>query len=111
VDSPLCKELKLAVNELKVSVSFTKVMEDFSKRCAIHEISLFANAMLLNYRKGGSDFVFALSSLHHELWQKRKAISRTLGEEASSKLVFPMVLIFVIVMVIVGSPAILMMNG
>ncbi|MDQ0888523.1 hypothetical protein QFZ81_003611 [Paenibacillus sp. V4I9] len=37
-------------------------------------------------------------------------MSRTLGEEASSKLVFPMVLIFVVVMVIVAAPALLMMK-
>jgi len=44
------------------------------------------------------------------MWERRKAMTRTLGEEAASKLVFPMVMIFMVVMVIVGAPAILMMN-
>ncbi|WP_171681914.1 type II secretion system F family protein [Paenibacillus planticolens] len=108
--SPLYKELSQAVHELEMNVSFSRVMEDFSKRCALHEVSLFTSAILLNYKRGGNDFVTALHSLSLDLWQRRKTVARTLGEEASSKLVFPMVLIFVVVMVIVAAPAMLMMK-
>jgi tight adherence protein C len=110
VQTPLYKELAQAVHELEMNVSFTKVMEDFSKRCALHEVSLFTSTLLLNYKRGGGDFVVALHALSLDLWQRRKSVSRTLGEEASSKLVFPMVLIFVVVMVIVAAPALLMMK-
>jgi tight adherence protein C len=109
--SPLYQELMQAVNELKVNTSLTKVMEDFNKRCALHEVSLFTTAILINYRKGGNDFILALQTLSHDLWQKRKAVARTLGEEASSKLVFPMVLIFAVVLVVIAAPAILLMNN
>lgn len=108
--SPLYKELLIAVHELEMNASFGKVLEEFSKRCALHEISLFTSTLLLNHKRGGSEFVNALQALSLELWQRRKAVSRTLGEEASSKLVFPMVVIFIVVMVIVGSPALLIMN-
>lgn len=109
-DSPLFKELLVAVHELEMNTSFSKVLEDFSKRCALHEVSLFTSTLGLNYKRGGNDFVIALQALSLELWQRRKSVSRTLGEEASSKLVFPMVLIFVVVMVIVAAPALLMMK-
>lgn len=109
--TPLYQELAQAVHELEMNVSFSKVMEDFSKRCALHEVSLFTSAILLNYKRGGSDFVTALHALSLDLWQRRKSVARTLGEEASSKLVFPMVFIFVVVMVIVASPAMLMMRS
>lgn len=108
--SPLMQEFAVAAHELEMNVSFTKVMEGFSKRCSLQEVSLFTSTLLLNYKRGGSDLVHALQSLSQELWLRRKALSRTLGEEASSKLVFPMVMIFVVVMVIVASPALLMMN-
>ncbi|MFD0697113.1 type II secretion system F family protein [Paenibacillus sp. GCM10027628] len=110
VETPLLKELAQAVHELEMNVSFPKVMEDFSKRCALHEVSLFTSTLLLNYKRGGSEFVMALQALSLDLWQRRKSLSRTLGEEASSKLVFPMVLIFVVVMIIVAAPALLMMK-
>ncbi|TXK85406.1 type II secretion system F family protein [Paenibacillus sp. N3.4] len=108
--TPLYKELAQAVHELEMNISFSKVMDDFSKRCALHEVSLFTSTLMLNYKRGGSDFVIALQSLSLDLWQRRKSVSRTLGEEASSKLVFPMVLIFIVVMVIVAAPALLIMN-
>jgi len=74
----------------------------------MQEVSIFATTVLLNYRRGGTDFVTALNRLSQELWQKRISLSRTLGEQASSKLVFPMVLIFIVVLIIIATPAIML---
>lgn len=109
-NSPLLAELTTAARELEMNSSFSKVMEEFSKRCALQEVSMFTSTLLFNQKRGGNDFVLALQALSLELWQRRKAVSRTLGEEASSKLVFPMVLIFMVVMAIVASPALLIMS-
>jgi tight adherence protein C len=109
--SPLFCELIQMNNELKINRSFQYVMEDFSKRCNAQEISIFTTTVLLNYRRGGVEFVYALRELSRIIWDKRLALTRTLGEEASAKLVFPMVLIFLIVMVIVAAPAIIIMNA
>ncbi|MFD7524723.1 type II secretion system F family protein [Paenibacillus chitinolyticus] len=109
--SPLHAEFGQAVRELEMNVSLPKVLEDLSKRCAMQEMALFTTTILLNYRRGGEDFLVALRSLAKELWDRRKAESRKLGEEASSKLVFPMVAIFLVVMIIVASPAVLSING
>ncbi len=110
VSSPLMAELKETVHALKVNVSFSKAMEDFSKRCAMQEVSLFTTTLLLNYKRGGDELVMALRELSVNLWEKRKALAKTLGEEAASKLVFPMVMIFFVVMVMVAAPALMMMN-
>ncbi|MCZ8515872.1 type II secretion system F family protein [Paenibacillus filicis] len=107
---PLLVELSGAVKALRMNVSFTKALEDFSKRCALQEVSLFTTALMLNYKRGGEELVLSLRELSVMLWDKRKALARTLGEEASSKLVFPMVLIFFVVMVIVAAPALMMMS-
>lgn len=107
---PLLIELHTLSVHLKNNYSFTLAMEEFSKRCSLMEVNIFTSTVLLNYRRGGEDFVLALRNLSRELWEKRKAVSRIMGEEASSKLVFPMVLIFLIVMIVVAAPAILMMN-
>lgn len=108
--NPLLTELAAAVHALKMNGPFSKVMEDFSKRCAMQETSLFTTTLLLNYKRGGDELVMSLQELSITLWDKRKALARTLGEEGSSKLVFPMVLIFFVVMVIVAAPAMLMMS-
>lgn len=109
--SILYQEFSQVIEELKVNSSLPLALENFNKRCVLAEITLFTTTILMNYRKGGSEFVFALQALSNELWQRRKAVTRTLGEEASSKLVFPMVIVFLVVMVIVASPAILIMNS
>lgn len=71
---------------------------------------MFTTTVLLNYKRGGHDLTVALRNLSKDLWERRKAVSRILGEEASSKLVFPMALIFLIVIVIVAAPAMMMMG-
>ncbi|BFH64889.1 MULTISPECIES: type II secretion system F family protein [Paenibacillus] len=107
---PLYRELIKMADDLEGGYSFQQAFENFSKRCAVQEVSIFTTTVLLNFRRGGSDFVMALSDLSRTLWEKRKAITRTRGEQASSKLIFPMVVIFVIVIVLVGAPAFMMMN-
>lgn len=103
--SYLYKELLQSVHELKNNVPFHQVLESLNKRCGTQEVSLFTTTVLLNFRRGGGEFVAALRMLTKELWEKRKAMSRTLGEQASSKLVFPMVLIFLVVLLIIAAPA------
>nr|WP_154116642.1 type II secretion system F family protein [Paenibacillus monticola] len=110
ISHPLYKELMTMTGEWESGYSFQQAFENFSKRCAVQEVSLFTTTVLLNYRRGGGDFVLSLRDLSRMLWEKRKALSRTRGEQASSKLVFPMVVIFLIVIVLVGTPAIMMLN-
>lgn len=107
---PLYKELLQMQREWESGYSFQQAMEGFARRCGVQEISAFATAVLLNSRRGGNDFVLALMDLSRSLWEKRKAICKTLGEQASSKLVFPMVLLFLVVVILVGAPAFMMMN-
>ncbi|MGG4221354.1 type II secretion system F family protein [Paenibacillus jamilae] len=107
---PLYRELRQTVGEWESGYSFQQAFEHLSKRCGIQEVTIFTTTVLLNMRRGGSDFVMALRELSQTLWSKRTSISRTRGEQASSKLVFPMALILLTVIVLVGAPALMMMN-
>ncbi|MCJ8013140.1 type II secretion system F family protein [Paenibacillus sp. KQZ6P-2] len=107
---PLYRELIKMTDDLEGGYSFQQSFENFSKRCAVQEVSIFTTTVLLNFRRGGNDFEMALTDLSRVLWEKRKAVTRIRGEQASSKLIFPMVVIFVIVIVLVGTPAFMMMN-
>ncbi|AJS59833.1 type II secretion system F family protein [Paenibacillus sp. IHBB 10380] len=109
-DHPLYRELIRMIGDWDSGYSFQQSFENFSKRCTLQEVSVFTTTVLLNFRRGGNDFVVALRDLSRVLWEKRKVITRTRGEQASSKLVFPMVVIFLVVVVLVGSPAFMMMN-
>lgn len=109
--SPLSNELRKANEAIRNGESFGAAMEAFSRRCAVQEVSLFTTTLLLNYRRGGDRLVLSLKELSYTLWEKRKSVARSRGEEASSKLVFPLVGVFLILMVLVATPAILLMGG
>ncbi|TCZ81018.1 type II secretion system protein [Paenibacillus albiflavus] len=108
-ETPLFKEMKLTIQELQMNISFAKALENMSRRCASQEVTMFTTTLLLNYKRGGDELVLSLRTLSKELWDRRKAVSRTAGEEAASKLVIPMVVIFLVVLIIVGAPALMMM--
>jgi tight adherence protein C len=105
-DSPLYFELNEAVNKLSSNTPFQDVMKDLNYRCGIQEVSVFTTTVLMNYRKGGALLVNSLKELSVSLWDKRKTVTRIKGEEASSKLIFPIIFIFAAVILIVIYPAI-----
>lgn len=107
---PLIRELACAVNRIKNNDPLQTVLEDLGKRCGVPEASLFTTTLLLNYRRGGEHFVLTMRGLSLELWEKRKTVVRELAEEASAKLVFPMVLVFLVVTAVVAAPAIMTFN-
>jgi len=109
-DHPLYRELKRAMRAVQNGESFQLAMDEFARRTGVQEASVLTSALLLQYRKGGSDFVHALRELSFSLWEKRKNLARTKGEEAVSKLSLPLALMFFVLMVIIGSPAILGFN-
>ncbi|MFF2481822.1 type II secretion system F family protein [Paenibacillus sp. NPDC058071] len=107
---PLYKEWAKVVRSLRNGESFGTSIERFNRSCAVQEVSVFTTVLLLNYRRGGEHFVLALRELNYSLWEKRKAVARSKGEEASSKLVFPLVGILLVLMVLVAAPALLLMS-
>jgi tight adherence protein C len=102
-------QLGMVAAELENGYSFHQSMEEFSKRCGVQEATVFSTTMLLNYNRGGEEFVASLREISRDLWEKRKNITKTLGEQASSKMLFPMIFIFLVIMVIVGYPALTLM--
>ncbi len=109
-EHPLYIELRQMIAEWNSGFSFQQAFEQFSKRCGVQEVSIFTTTVLLNFRRGGNDFVLSLRELSRVLWEKRKSLSRTKGEQASSKLVFPMVVIFLVIVIMVGAPSFMTMN-
>lgn len=108
-DHPLYRELEHLMKDVQHGHAFAHALEQFAKRCSVQEVSMFATTLLLNQRKGGSSFVLAMEELGRQLWEKRKSVARIRGEEASTKLIFPVMLMFLVVLMVVGGPAFMMM--
>jgi tight adherence protein C len=106
---PLYAELRAALAAMQRGESMNLSLEEFGRRCAVPEAKLFAATLLMNVRRGGDEFVPALRDFTRRMWDQRKAAARTLGEQASSRLAFPLAVIFLLIIVLVGAPTLLMM--
>lgn len=106
---PLYVELAAALKAMERGESMFHALEEFGRRCAVPETKLFAAVLFMNARRGGEELVSALRDLARQMWDKRKAVARTLGEQASSRLAFPLAVIFLLIIVMVGAPALLFM--
>lgn len=109
-DSPLYDEMKLVVKQIENGVSDTDAFNNMSLRCNIPQMRRFISIIVQNIHRGGNDLSNAITLIGQELWESRKAIARRLTEEASTKLLFPMMLMLMTVIIITVAAAMLGMN-
>lgn len=105
----LATEMTKTYNDMRSNKSISKCLNDLSRRCKVKEISKFTSIILQNINKGSSDMIFMLQQLSEECWVERKLAAKQKGEEASSKLLFPMMLMLLAVFAIVLVPAMMQM--
>ena len=105
----LAAEMTKTYNDMRSNKPISKCLNDLSRRCKVKEISKFTSIILQNINKGSSDMVFMLQELSEECWIERKLAAKQKGEEASSKLLFPMMLMLLAVFAIVLVPAMMQM--
>ncbi len=106
-DSPLYKELQIVLFKLESGKSEHLAYEEFARRCRIPEITKFVSILVQHNKKGNTDLVPALRLQAFECWQMRKNVARRFGEEASVKMIFPLMLMFIAVLIIVAAPAVI----
>lgn len=99
------EEIREAVNRLNSGVSEQEVYTDFGRKCKIHCYIKLGNLMAQNIRKGGEGFNEILKSEATEAFMERKALALKTGEEAGTKLLFPMIMMLFVVLVIIIVPA------
>ncbi|WP_432408058.1 type II secretion system F family protein [Wukongibacter sp. M2B1] len=109
-DRPLYDELERVWLDMKGGKPQSEAYEDFARRCRTPEISKFISIILQNLRKGNAELVMILRVQGSDCWELRKNEAKKLGEEASSKLLFPMMIMFVAILIIVLTPAILQLR-
>lgn len=109
--SAFYKEVEKTVSQLKTGVSEAEAFGEFAKRLKTPEISRVMSTIIQNSKKGGNDLVMTLKLQSNESWEIRKNAVRRLGEEASTKLLFPMMIMFFAIIIIVVTPALISMQG
>ena len=103
--SYLHQELKYTVNELAGGVSERDAIEGFGKRLRLPCYIKLTTLLAQNLRKGGSQLLPRLKEEAEDAFAMRKNLAREAGEQAGTKLIFPMLLMMGVVMVVIIVPA------
>lgn len=109
--SPLYQELKTTYLQIQGGKPEGEAYEEFARRCRVREITKFVALIIQNLKKGSDDMVPLLRLQAEECWELRKMRARQLGEEASAKLIIPMMIMFVGILIIVVLPAVLQLQS
>ncbi|MDT8718569.1 type II secretion system F family protein [Clostridium sp. 19966] len=108
--TPLYYELNIVYKELSANKSKEIVFRDFSRRCKVQEITKFTSIILQNLNKGTTDIVYMLKNLSNECWILRKNMAKQRGEEASTRLLLPMMLMLVAIFMVILTPVFLQLR-
>ncbi len=101
----LDRELIISAHELEMGIAENEVVERFGKRCGTREYMRFSTLLTQNMKKGSTDLMAVLREEADDAFILRKNEARKLGEEASTKLLLPMVMMLTVVMIIIMVPA------
>ncbi len=99
------EELRYTLNSLANGVSETLAYSEFGKRCGIRPYLKLGTLLEQNLNKGSKDLRFLLNHEVHSAFEAKKARALTLGEEAGTKLLLPMILMLIVVMIIIIVPS------
>lgn len=103
-DSVLYQEMQKAVIEMKNGVSEVDALFNFGTRCIIPEIKKFTSTIVQGLIKGNSELIFMLQEQSKEVWTAKKQNVKRQGEKAASKLLIPIMIIFIGILIMVIVP-------
>jgi len=106
----LMTELSEMLRNIEAGAAETAAYEEFARRCHVKEINRFISVLVQSMQKGGQETALTLSLQVQECWNARKGMAKTLGQQASTKLVAPLMLMMLAILFMVGGPALIMFS-
>jgi tight adherence protein C len=103
-------ELSITLREIESGMTERMAYERYGQRVGQGRYFKLIALLIQNLKKGNRGLVLQLEQEVHSAFEERKNIAKRLGEEASTKLLGPMVLMLLVVMIILLVPAFLSMN-
>ena len=101
------EEMKTTLIQLKNGAYESKVYSDFGMRCGLHQYIKFGALLEQELKQGTAGLSTRLGEEVHEALQERKNLARRQGEEAETKLMLPMIMMLIVVLIVVMTPAFL----
>lgn len=103
-DRALYKEMQTTSEEMRNGVSDLDALYNFSQRCSVKEIRKFASMLSQNIQKGGTELTSSLRYMNEESWDEKKHRAKRKGETAGSKLMIPLMIMFIGILLMVIVP-------
>lgn len=101
------EEMRYSLSELKRGISEILVYERFGRRVRLMPYMKLCSMLSQNLRRGNRYILDQLKLSSLDAYEKKRENIKKLGEEASSKLLLPMMLQFILVLVIIMFPALM----
>lgn len=101
------EEMVLTCREIESGMGEVRAYERFGERCGLRRYRKFSNLISQNLKKGTKGLSVLLEEEAENAFEERKSEARKYGEEAGTKLLLPMMLMFGIVVFIIIIPAII----
>lgn len=101
------EEMRMAYREMDSGITEAESYERFGRRCNMQEYIRLGALLSQNVRKGNKGLSHILRLEAAQAFENRKAAVRKYGEEAGTRLLLPMFIMFSVVLVMVIVPAFL----
>ncbi len=103
-DTELYIEMRKVNEEIDNGTSEIDALYNFANRCVTPEIKKFTSFIVQGLEKGSKDLANALSNQTREMWELKKQNTLRQGELASSKLMIPLMVMFVGILIMIMGP-------
>lgn len=103
-ETTIYKEMQRSVQEMNNGVSEIDALYNFGSRCIIAEIKKFVSTIIQGIEKGNSELTGMLQRQSSEVWEAKKQNVKRQGEKAASKLMLPMLLMFLGILIMIIIP-------
>lgn len=99
------EEILILMKEMERGISEKQAYERFGERCEILPYRTLAALLIQHLQKGGDNIQHILEEECKKAQESRIAQVKIMGEKVSTKLLFPMILMLIIVFVLILVPA------
>ena len=97
-------EMQNSVDEMNNGISEAEAIRRFGNRCMLPEIKKFTSTLIQGISKGNKELSMMLTKQSSEVWELKRQIVRRKGEQAQSKLLVPMIFMFVGIIIMIMIP-------
>ncbi|GHT82873.1 hypothetical protein FACS1894125_5950 [Actinomycetota bacterium] len=110
-DSVLYKEMQLAVVNIQNGMTQSQAINEFGNRSMLLEVKKFAASLTQGLTKGSGELTDMLTNLSREAWNEKRQMVIRQKESTGTKLLIPMLIMFLGVLIMILVPLFSGMSG